>query len=296
MRPTRRKTLLGMGALATGSGALFTSAGFQSSTQPDSDLRVVVDQNLQFGANPDLDIDGRDDLTDNPGFFDDNNSTDSGVLNETSGGAFNEGNETSGFDDDGSNGFDPNSDPDGNGFNEGFEPSLPLAYVKGVNDNLVVKAAVPVGTTHTFDSLFRLSNTTGNTIEFGIAYDRNGDGNDDNGNYGIDIDQDPLTYNQAQQIYQFERAGNSNLISPEPNTSGEAGNYSDVNITTPSDRPASLVEVSPGGQVNIDLSVDASTDEDDIREAAELDEAAFGFQTDTVQIIDVITVVSQPVQ
>ena len=175
MRPTRRKTVLGMGALATGSGALFTSAGFQSSTQPDSDLRVVVDQNLQFGANPDLDVDGRDDLTDTPGFFDDTDSDDSGVLNETSGGAFNEGNETSGFDDNGTAGFDPNNDQDGNGFDEGFEPSLPLAYVEGVNDDLVVKAAVPVGTTHTFDSLFRLSNTTGNTIEFGIAYDRDGE-------------------------------------------------------------------------------------------------------------------------
>jgi hypothetical protein len=285
-----------MGALATGSGALFTSAGFQSSTQPDSDLRVVVDQNLQFGANPDLDIDGRDDLTDNPGFFDDTDSDDSGVLNETSEGAFNEGNETSGFDDNGSDGFDINSDPDDNGFNEGFEPSLPLAYVDGVNDDLVVKAAVPVGTTHTFDSLFRLSNTTGNTIEFGIAYDRDGEGNGTNGNYGIDIDGNPLTANQAQQVYQFKRAGNNSLISPDPDDNSQvSGSSNNITISNPSDQPASLVEVGPGGQVDIDLSVDASTDEDDIREAAELDEAAFGFQTDTVQIIDVITVVSQPV-
>jgi len=283
-----------MGALATGSGALFTSAGFQSSTQPDSDLRVVVDQNLQFGANPDLDINARDDLTDTPGFFDDTSSTDSGVLNETSRGAFDEGNETSGFDDNGTAGFDPNNDQDGNGFDEGFEPSLPLAYVDGVNDDLVVKVAVPIGREYTFESLFRLSNTTGNTIEFGIAYDRDGDGNGTNGNYGADINGEPLAASQAQRIYQF-KTDDSNLISPDTDDNNqEAGSYSNVDISNPSDQPANLVKVDPGSELDIDLVVDASTDEDDIREAAELDEAAFGFQTDTVQIIDVITVVSQP--
>ena len=49
MRPTRRKTLLGMGALATGSGAVFSSAAFQSSVNPAADMRVVVGQ--EFGNN-----------------------------------------------------------------------------------------------------------------------------------------------------------------------------------------------------------------------------------------------------
>jgi len=233
MRPTRRKTLLGMGALATGSGAVFSSAAFQSSTQPDSDLRVVVDQNLQFGANPDLDVSGRDDLTDNLGFF----NGDSGALNESSGGAFNEGNETNGFD---------------------------------------------------------------RTIEFGIAYDRNGDGGG-NGNYGSDValndsDSTTLKPNQAQNIYKFEanRNGSTTQISPEDGENGVSGSSSGVEISNASDQPASLVSAAPGENVTIDVTVDTETYEQKILDASDVDGAAFGFQTDTVQIMEAITVVSQP--
>ena len=44
--------MVGMGALAFGSGALFTSAAFESSVTPDADFRVVVDERLlvQAGA------------------------------------------------------------------------------------------------------------------------------------------------------------------------------------------------------------------------------------------------------
>ena len=49
----RRTTILGLGALATGSGAAFTSAAFASSTEPSADFRVVVDQQLVVAANDD---------------------------------------------------------------------------------------------------------------------------------------------------------------------------------------------------------------------------------------------------
>lgn len=50
MRPTRRKMVLGMGALATGSGAVFSSAAFQSSVNPTADMRVVVEDDLVVEA------------------------------------------------------------------------------------------------------------------------------------------------------------------------------------------------------------------------------------------------------
>ena len=68
MRPTRRKMVLGIGALATGSGAAFSSAAFQSSVNPAADMRVVVGQ--QFGNNLRVDagnIFRQNDGTFNPG-------------------------------------------------------------------------------------------------------------------------------------------------------------------------------------------------------------------------------------
>ena len=45
----RRSMVVGLGALATGSGAVFSSAAFASSVSPSADMRVVVGQN--FGNN-----------------------------------------------------------------------------------------------------------------------------------------------------------------------------------------------------------------------------------------------------
>ena len=299
---TRRKTVIGLGLLATGSGATFTSAAFQSSTQPESDLRVLVEQNLQFGANPNLP--DTDDYTGNPDFFNDD-----GTLDESDGGAFEDGGDDSDSGEDGGN-----TDEDGDGRNEGFERSTPLAYVDGVNDELTVKTVVDVGTTHTFDRMFQLQNNTDTAIEFGIAYDRNnlGTGSDDDGNgqYGEDIDTNNdnvdslLGPSNAQRIYQFQVNGpqstfggaNNQLISPESEGEGVSGGVNNgTTISYKEDRPNSLVEVGPGDSVEIDLVVDTKTDKEDIKKASEIDPTQFGFQTDTVQIMEEITIVSQPV-
>jgi hypothetical protein len=315
---TRRKTVIGLGLLATGSGATFTSAAFQSSTQPDSDLRVVVDQNLQFGANPDLNPDERDDIADDPGFFDDDGSS-SGELNESDG-VFDEGNETDGFDDDGDGGFDPDGDSDedsSSGFDQGFEPGLPKAFAEGANDELTIKAAVQIGNEKNFNDLLRVGNATEEIVRVGIAYDRTGLGDGDNGNYGADVEggqaSGELSVRQAQKIYQFHTSDDAsdNLISPSPGEGGEDGEYnggSPVSIPNDTDQPNALVELAPGESVDLDLVVNttdqsgisrgAGSDadvENDILTAADIDEGAFGFQTDTVQIMEVIRVVSEPV-
>lgn len=49
---TRRKTVLGLGLLATGSGAAFTNAAFNDSVSPSSDLRVVVEDSAQLVVEP----------------------------------------------------------------------------------------------------------------------------------------------------------------------------------------------------------------------------------------------------
>lgn len=48
---SRRKTILGMGLLASGSGAAFSSASFSQSTESGADFRVVADQQLVVAAN-----------------------------------------------------------------------------------------------------------------------------------------------------------------------------------------------------------------------------------------------------
>lgn len=324
---TRRKTVIGLGLLATGSGATFTSAAFQSSTQQDSDLRVVVDQNLQFGKNPDLDPDDVSNITGDPDFFED------GELNEDDDGPFDQGNEgngsdpsnTNGSDIDGEDGFDPNYDNEDGGFNEGFEPQLPKAFAGTVDGEFTIKAAVQIGESARFEELLQVSNATDSTVQVGIAYDRTGQGVGGNGNYGEDVegsglntDLDKLKRYEAQKIYQFQVSSgqganynpsndNTPLISPAPGETGEDGSFNNEPIENSGDRPSNLVEVPPGEEVNIDLVVNTKDDtekvkgdlasedvEQDILDAADIDQGAFGFQTDTVQVIDVITVVSQP--
>lgn len=48
----RRSMVIGLGALATGSGAVFSSAAFASSTAATSDFRVVVEDDLTVEAGP----------------------------------------------------------------------------------------------------------------------------------------------------------------------------------------------------------------------------------------------------
>jgi len=132
---TRRKTVLGMGLLAAGSGAAFSNAAFADSVAADADLRVVVEQNLTFGAGDGFDP-GEDNFTDNPDLFDEED------INEGDGGAF-----------------------DG-------DVTPPLAYVDGENENLDVRVAVPLGSSERFEELFQITNNLDDPVDIGIAYDR----------------------------------------------------------------------------------------------------------------------------
>jgi hypothetical protein len=282
---TRRKTVIGLGLLATGSGATFTSAAFENAVDSDSDLRVVVQQQgLEFEGNS---ADSPDPFAvDNPNFFEDGSS---GGLNETDGSAFD-------------------------------DTQAPLAFAEGSNENLTVRTAVPLGRTVTFDELFRVTNNSDEPVTIGIAYDRNDsdfDANSDNsGQYGADVSvgaSGVLNEADAQAAYQFRSAaetdsdvsllgagtGNdSSLISPEPGRTGVEGNTGNegTNIVD-EDLPAVAARIPVGSTLVLNLDVDTSNDNrsglgDRIENEADIDQSALGLQTDTVQIIDGITIVT----
>ncbi len=287
---TRRKTVLGLGLLATGSGATFTSAAFQSTAAADSDLRVLVEeQGLEFEGNSADSDDPK--AVDNPDFFEDDPS---GGLNETAGSAF-----------------------DGN--------DAPLAFAAGSNENLTVKTLVPLGESATFGELFRVSNNSEDPVTIGVAYDRNNsdfDVNSDNsGQYGADItvngESSPSVLNDvdAQTIYQFLVAPETDdsevtvkdqndsitpiggeLFSPTPTGAGVEGTGSEGTGIDDNDLPNRAVTIQPGGTLVVDLKVDTGKNSPDleqrIRDEADIDQSALGLQQDTVQIIDGITVVS----
>lgn len=308
MKPTRRKTVLGIGTLATGSGALFSSAAFENSTTPSADLRVVVEEALSFRPNPDAtDADNVLDSDEFEDFFDGEDIDDS---------------DTGAFDGD-------------------VEP--PLAATNGEpNENLELFAVAGLGDTATFSELFLLENDSTEAVAVGIGYDRNNSNfsttDADAGQYGDDIDVNEnggLTPVIPRSSYRFEVNGfdgqgnltqsdfvssqddgdendadyADTLISPAENgdVSGSEDNESnaefvgqassndgnDDTITDLRDRPADAIILEPGTSVTIDLVVDIDYSDgvqDNIRQAAGISLDGFGSERATVDLLDGITV------
>jgi len=287
---TRRKTIVGLGLLATGSGATFTSANFQSTAGADSDLRVLVERpGLEFKGNSDNSNDQN--VVENPDFFEDGPS---GDLDDNSGGAF-------------------DGDDDDN--------NAPLAYAEGTNGDLTLKTAVSIGEQTTFNDLFVVSNNSDESVTIGIAYDRNNadfDAGDNTGQYGTDINTNGtgLDTVDAQRIYQFVKSDNSDtagitikngginqpdgLLSPVPGDRGSGkrgveGTGTEGTNIVDNDLPANAVTIDPGSELKLNLKVNAGAGNQDLRDRienrADLNGSALGLQSDTVQIIDGITIV-----
>ena len=144
MKPTRRKTVLGLGALATGSGAMFSSAAFSASATSTADFRVVVEDNLVLEAGDSF-RNSNDAYLDNPGgskFYggsDDLFSGDSGLSN--------------------------------------LEPDdLPAAYANDkTNSDLAVETAVQNFNTFEFDDFLQVTNEGTETREVGIRFNQYGE-------------------------------------------------------------------------------------------------------------------------
>jgi len=298
MRPTRRKMLLGMGALATGSGALFSSGAFANAVASSADLRVLVEQRgIVFRPN--------DDATDESNVVDG----------------------TEGF-------FNGNDGLDEEGAFSDLEP--PLAATNGEpNEDLELSAVVELGDSARFEELFVLENDTERVVYVGIAYDRaNSNYNDGGGagQYGEDVSvngNDGISPGVSRSAYRFEvnsyTGDDSNidlttddfagenpengLISPATNATDfnlQSGDEESTNnnltyvgdsdsIANQQDRPADAIRLGPGESVTIDLVVDTSFSED-VQDAITTQSdlsgtiPGFGVERDTVDLLDGITV------
>ncbi len=282
--------VIGLGALATGSGAVFSSAAFSNSTASSADLRVVVEETLNFEPNEDavngdtiLGPDQFDDIADVDDFFDDQDTLDSSL-------------------------------------------ETPIAATNGAaNENLRLVAAVDFGQTATFSELFTLKNDTSEPVDVGIAYDRNDTDsgfldNSATGQYGGDIavnDEGGLSPALSRASYQFVMSdpgpleftdgGGSvtGLISPAKNGSfigddpevdqGSADSVvgSGSSGIDARDRPASAVRLDPGEETTVDLVVDTTYDSD-VRDAlqtqADFGGNGFGTRRATIDLLDGLTV------
>lgn len=302
VRPTRRKTLIGMGMLAVGSGAAFSNAAFQTSTTPSADLRVVVEEALNFRPNPDA-PDDNDNILDTDDFED-----------------FFEGEDI--------------ADGEGDAFDGDVE--TPLAATNGQpNGDLELFAVAGLGETATFSELFILENDSTDSVAVGIAYDRgNSDFDTDaasTGQYGGDIDvngEGGLPPAIPRSSYRFvvnqftdgssvntssdfiDDEDNGGVISPADNGdvthdldesgNGEVNSESDASfvggdngIGNFRDRPTDAIILDPGQAVTIDLEVDINYSDpvsENIREVAGISLDGFGSERATVDLLDGITV------
>ena len=291
-----------MGLLAAGTGATFSSAAFQNSTTPSADLRVVVEESLNFRGNPDAGVD-----------FADFDPAEDDIVNVEDGDDF----------------FDGNDIADGDG--EVFEDiDTPLAATNlGANDGLEIFAVAGIGDEATFEELFVLENDSTEPVAVGVAYDR---GNEDFatdaapevGQYGDDVvfeGTNRLLPTIPRSAYRFVvnrfgdgsnptsnnfvGDGSGKLISPAENAEGglldgESQNESsatfvgdDNGIEDFNDRPANAIVLQPGQEVTVDLEVDIEFEgdvEDVIRSAAGISLDGFGTERATVDLLDGITV------
>lgn len=270
MKPTRRSTVLGLGSLAAGSGAVFTSAAFSSSVNASSDMRVVVAENLEVRAGQAFNDDGTVRSSSHPDFDGDP----SNYVEYASNTSF----------------FDPSSDPEPQGLDAIDSDVLPVATVnsrdQNVNENVEIQVATDIDTTSvTFEDILEIENNGTESVKVGISYDRGSNQYGDDVNVGGDTTTE-ITQQTVQHVYRFIGYGTgtfgSGRISPDE--------------STVDDDPENVAQIEPGTTIPVDLQIDLSKFSGfvDIQSIIE-DEATlagdpFQERRDTVDMLDAITV------
>lgn len=263
---SRRSVVVGLGLLATGSGATFTSAAFNDSTNSNGDIRVVAGDGLVVEAGDAFNSDGTVNQTDpSPSY--------SYTGNFTKNKSFFTG-------------------PDN--LDEISTSDLPVATVNkretvaNRNDGLRIQVAVPLQrATYTFKNILRIRNT-GVTEQknIGIAY-----ASSEFDGYGSAVGNgsNEIAKGFVQKIFQFklEDESSNSLISPDPSSSN-------------SQEPNTEADISPGDDISITLDVflknyvpapGFSVDlNEKIRNAADLNDDPFSGTIDTVQLLKQIRV------
>lgn len=271
---TRRKTLLGLSLLATGSGATLTSAAFSDSVGASSDMRVVVAEDLEVRAGQAFNDDGTINTSNG-------DITPSNYVEYASNTDF----------------FDPSSDPEPQGLVDIDSNDLPVATVNrrdsNVNGDVKIQVAVNVDTTSvTFNDILEIENKGTSSATVGISYDRQGKTGFGAGQYGDDVEVGGKTSNEVtektvQYVYQFIAYGGTGTfgngrISPDENDSG--------------DDPANVAVIGPGAKISIDLELDLDPAfgppvQSHIEDRATLTGSnPFQQKRDTVNLLDAITV------
>ena len=274
----RRTLLAGIGALASGSGAIATSAAIAGTADASSNITAIVEENLEVKAGAAFNDDGtvRSSYEDQYVPYPSNDSF-----------------------------FQDGSDP----LNDISRDDAPVATVSPrdttVNDELDMKVALSIENstdTFLFEDFLRVENNGGDRKNVAIRYDRDKEAYDPNGQYGEDVIvggsfSNELSHHDVQHIYQFvtrDPANGTDLrLSPDPTTS-EGG--------TNDDEPTESRIVDPGDSIQIDLQIDltelivntlggsfALDPKENIRGAIDTT-AGFGDSITTVDLLDAITV------
>ena len=251
MRPTRRETLVGLGALATGSGALFSSAAFSNAVNPSSDMRVVVDEKLTLEPGI-LFRDGSND--DDP--FDPSASSPPGseTLKDQSSDAL----------------FTDNTTPGLTGI--GVD-DLPAAAINDeVDQNLAFQVAVALGETGTIgdgsNGVFQVRNDTSDSQDIAIRFDT----------FGPDADGDTndLSEQEAVDTFRFFDSGDNQISTDDPTTSPQTVD--------------NVVTVGPGTVEQIHVDYNTVTYQTELEDAANITGSNPFNQQDTVDLVDTIEV------
>lgn len=245
--PKRRNVMLGLGALAFGSGAVSVSGAFDSSvTEPTAELQVLADARVRVKAPstiPSGDPDGFSSTT-----------------------------------------AAEKKDPLDDFTDSAFErTNLPTAQIHETdeNDAYTMRAGVTTGESAAFRGIMEISNEDGTSHDVGINYgdyDGGTDGTEsDPDGYGSDVDtsawddSNTLDPKDVQEIYQFRIPDDSDylpaaasssekLISPDPGVDG--------NGTDPRDQYNETVTIGDGESAIVVLEYDTTGKTGVINQAA----------------------------
>ena len=260
MKPTRRKTVLGLGALATGSGAVFSSGAFSNAVaNSTADIGVVVEGDLIVEAgkafrdgDPANDYDPATADGEDNGFYGENTESLFDNLDTNSG---NTGSEEE-FDNSNTLTVDDlpaarvNSERAGNGLN------IQVALDSTNNDGNPVSV--------TFSNMLQVTNSGTEIAEVGIGYSQYGE---DAGN-GVPKE-------SIRHAFQFVYDGDSNTKRISPKNDG-ADNQGSVEVP-----------IGETKQIDLDIDLSRSAIHADIADVADVGQKAFSEGTyDTVDLLD----------
>jgi hypothetical protein len=243
--------VLGLGALATGSGAVFSSAAFNNSVNPSSDMRVVVDEKLTL----------------EPGILFRDGSSAGDTFDPTASTA-----------PDGETLQDQDSNSlFGGNTNAGLENITPgdvpaAAINDAVDGNLFLETAVALGADDKIgdssNGVFQVRNDTNSSQDIAIRFPTFGP---DVGAGGTQV-----TETEAVETFRFFDSSDTQISTDDPTASPPTVD--------------NVVTVSPGNVEQIYVDYNTKTHEDALETAAGITGDPFQQQTATVDLVDTIKV------